>query len=536
MATENKVSMLWRRIKRVRKLTLLLICILIVLVIQLFTHRLDNVSHVVQHIPKLPYWESRTPSLCHEIPIPDNYWNTTTMEQQAFVMLPYLDFLEVGSSICVRVVVPAKKSQVSMVYMPFPETPWDSILLDLVGQNTNISIPVALHMAPHANNYRRNSAHVYEADVVLRDADIYKPQGYIEYRDGLWNAEGNATLPAFQPEDLFISEEQQIKVVDKTGDSIYSLYNYLALPLCTSMDAEGRWVRVDDLPFDSYLVPPPDNFDRVWLPYTCRLKRYTYSEFAKCLVDKHPMLHWYGDSNTRRALKKITSLGQWCSQPDQVNERHCLCEDYMEPFDRFNEHAREVFIDVDPVNGGQMPSGWFFPTIAPANKSRIMAFKWDGLTRLNNPPWYERFEQGIENRFGTPQTAIISLGNWDPAFLTMQDFAIEADKLVSYIEKSYSNSTQLVIRTGQYFCCAADPTPWQRKYSRLRNNHFTQYIIDLFIERLGASRDVKVWNVASVAERRPYEARTQATICPSNHVRAEIVDIENYILFNGLCN
>ncbi|KAJ2808751.1 hypothetical protein H4R20_000666 [Coemansia guatemalensis] len=457
-------------------------------------------------------------------------------DQPSFVEIPNRKTVNIGDSVCVRVVVPESEYTPSMVYQPVPNTPWDSVLLDLVGTTTGISIPVHLQMVPHVNNYQPGAAHVYEADVVLRDVDVYVPKGYIEFRNGQWNAEGNATLPLLIPELLVIEKEQRVKVADIDGTNKYSLHRYLELPLCRSMDMEGRWVRREALPFHRVLVPRADNHGRVWLPYHCRLQRITYEEFGKCLVQRHPMLHWFGDSNTRRALKKITSLGEWCARKEEREQRYCICEDYLQPFDRFNEHSREVFIDMDPVAGGIMPSGWFYPTVAPANKSRIISFKMEGLTHLNMPPWQQRFELGIEQKYGIPNTLIISLVNWDMAMSTMAAFAIELDKFIDHISKSYPTRTELIIRTGQYFSGPTDQSPTKRKFSRMRGAIMNKYVEDAFRRKFGQERAIRIWDVAAIAERRPIAARKEATLCPSNHARAEMVEIENQILFNGLCN
>ncbi|KAJ2156962.1 hypothetical protein GGF46_004833 [Coemansia sp. RSA 552] len=531
--------LMFRRVMRVRKCTLIMVAVAIVLVIQLaggykkFTSRIQGLSKAT--LGRKPLGNPR--SRCSALPIAEELWGLTSEGRQAFVDIPRIKEMAPGESVCVRVVVPEGPRHTSLVYMPLPDMPWDSILLDMVGTHTGINIPVTLQLAPVAGQNRgRAGVHVYEADVVLRDVDTYRPSGYIEFREAKWNAEGNASLPQFAPEPLDIPEKLQVRVVDRGGTSPFSLRRYLDLPLCTRMDMEGRWVTAASLPFDVSLVPPADNIGRVWLPYECRLRRVSYGEFLRTLVADHKIMHWYGDSNTRRALKKITSKGEWCSDPEQVDLRQCMCEDYLEPFERFNEHAREVFIDLDE-DGGFMPSGWFYPTSAAENKSRIVAFKWDGLTLLNQPQWSERFDRGIVSRFGDPDTVFISLSNWDQAFMTMAAFSLELERLVGYIETSYSNSTNIVIRTGQYFCCTVDPTSWKRKFSRLRNKYFSQYVVDVFRERLGGDhRQIRVWDVAQISERRPYDARELANQCPSNHVRAELVEVENQVLFNAMCN
>ncbi|KAJ2130468.1 hypothetical protein GGF48_001997 [Coemansia sp. RSA 921] len=110
-------------------------------------------------------------------------------------------------------------------------------------------------------------------------------------------------------------------------------------------------------------------------------------------------------------------------------------------------------------------------------------------------------------------------------------------KLLDYVQVEYSNYTQLYIRTGQYYCCRTDQTPnAPRAYSRLRNAYFDQYVIDAFRERFGHSHVIRIWNVAQVSERLPLSVRKETVKCPANHARAEVVEIENQILMNAMCN
>ncbi|KAJ2357887.1 hypothetical protein GGF43_001181, partial [Coemansia sp. RSA 2618] len=303
----------------------------------------------------------------------------------AFVDIPQASSISLGDSVCIRVVVPTKASNSSKSFAPFPNTPWDSVLLDLVGNYTGISVPVALQMSNNPQNYIRRSVHIYEADVVLRDVDTFIPAGYIEYRDALWNGEDHTEVQPMVPEQLAISPDAHVAVTDDSS-STYSMANYLSLPLCTEPDADGRWVSVDDLPFNASLALPPDNTNRVWLPYDCRLQRYSYQEFAQCLQQKHPLVHWFGDSNTRRALKKITTLGRWCSKPEEIDTQMCICNDNAQGLGMFDKSAPFFPIDIDPVNGGKSPLSDKHLDVPPANSSRIIMFPWGGLTTLNSPP------------------------------------------------------------------------------------------------------------------------------------------------------
>ncbi|KAJ2212806.1 hypothetical protein EV179_004373 [Coemansia sp. RSA 487] len=474
---------------------------------------------------------------CSDIPIPPGYWSLKASEIAAFVDIPDTRAIVVGGTVCVRVVVPSKQSNTSVSFTPLPGAPWDSVLLDLVGNATGISIPVALK-EPRDNG--RTGAHVYEADVMLRDSDVYRPEGYIEFRDARWNPDGPGLDPQpFTPERLAIPEDLRIQVTNGKN----SLAEYMDLPLCTSADAEGRWVAVADIPFNiTNMLLPPDNQNRVWMPYDCRMRTVSYPEYAQCLVDRYPVIHWFGDSNTRRALKKITSLGQWCSTPKDIASHVCICNDNSEPNDRYNSNARVMPIDMDPVSGGVAAAmdNEYLGHQVPGNKSRIVAFKWDGLTDRNRPPWSDPFDRpdGVGNALQSPTTAIFGVINWDTAFSSRAFFANEVHRLVQKVRTSYPVSMDIIIRTGQYYCCASDMDAfWKRRYSRLRNRHYDHYIVQQFREQLGDTRKISVWDVASLTERRPYKARdAEVNFCPANHARSEVINIENQILMNAMCN
>ncbi|PIA16775.1 hypothetical protein COEREDRAFT_81117 [Coemansia reversa NRRL 1564] len=478
---------------------------------------------------------------CQDLPIPASYWTAQEAYAPAFVNIPnYQKAIQIGQSVCVRVVVPARKDHVSLTYTPLTDAPWDSVLLDMVGKSTGISVPVKLRMVADYRNTQRSNTHIYEADVVLRDEDMYVPQGFIEFRDAEWNPEDALEPVDYKPEHLFIPKSLAVTVEDRDQTSQYSLAKYLDLPLCTRANMDGRWIKVSNLPFDSSLVPPPDNHNLVWLPYECRLQPISYQDFAVCLNSHFPLMHWFGDSNLRRALKKVTTMGEWCKE--NVETRRCLCEDYGEPFSRFDPRIRQLLIDMDGESGGRSILNHTInqPSISELEEkggSRIYLHKWEGLIQGNRRNWFDEFEKGITSRFGKPQLAIISLINWDTAFSSRQNFAIQLGRLLDYIEREYKPDTRIVIRTGQYYCCRSDSsTKGRRAYSRLRNAYFDDYVIRAFHERFDETHNVDVWDVSSLSEHLPFFARNESVACPSNHARSEVVEIENQVLFNAMCN
>ncbi|KAJ2715712.1 hypothetical protein H4R19_001049 [Coemansia spiralis] len=473
---------------------------------------------------------------CSAIPVPDRYWRLTAANSPPFVAMPLRTTIEAGQSVCVRVVVPAKPTGVLLTYTPFPESPWDSVLLDLVGTATGISVPVALQMTAHAQNYHRSATHIYEANVVLRDADTYRPQGVLEFRDARWNPDAGLSPAEYQPEELRIPRMLKVIVVDRDGLSPFSLQRHMALPLCTTLESDGRWVPQALLQplLDAEQKPAvTDAAGRAWLPYACRLRRIAYSEFAQCLQSKHPLMHWYGDSNLRRALKKITTLGDWCARASDIGTKSCRCEDYHDKFAPFDPSQRSTVIELSVSDGGRTVD----KVGANSTVAQIYYHKWEGLSGRNSPPWHARFEAGITQAYGQPNMVVVSLVNWDAAYSARAEFSASLDRLLGYLEREYAPAVRFIIRTGQYFCCRSDSDQADtRSYSRLRNAFFDRHVVRAFTERLGPARILGVWNVAAITERRPMDARRESISCNANHAPADIVDVENQVLFNALCN
>ncbi|KAJ2156961.1 hypothetical protein GGF46_004832 [Coemansia sp. RSA 552] len=423
---------------------------------------------------------------------------------------------------------------------------WDSVLLDMVGNNTGVNVPVDLKPAPDRRNKDRRSTHIYQADVVLRDADTYRPQGYLEFRDAQWNPDDGGT-PQLVPEDLTVVDWMKVTVVDD-GQSPYNLKRYPGLPLCTEMDMDGRWVPAASLPFSPSLVPTADHHGLVWLPYDCRLRNIPYRNFVKDLTETNKLVHWFGDNNMQRSAKKITSLGAWCSRPRSLTQKSiCYCDDAKERFSKYNVDRQETVVELTMSGGGRSIATQRFSTKdIRGGRARMVLFKMDGLSdRLQpgrkkagnkEPNWKQRFESGMVRRLGSPSMVIVSLSNWGPALSTRTSFIQDLHLLVTHLKSTYVSGIKVVLRTGQYFCCRSDPMGSKYRNSRLRDRSFDNLIISTFRQTLGNVFDIRVWDVARISERRPHAFRLEDPRCLTNYSPSDIVDVENQVLFNHLAN
>jgi hypothetical protein len=125
---------------------------------------------------------------------------------------------------------------------------------------------------------------------------------------------------------------------------------YNKLPYCTRGDHPGRWVKLKAVTQSlSYKEPyldfssaqtsfqPPidfmthyqDRLGHIWLPFDCKYRSLSYTQFKHCLAhNNQEVLHFWGDSNVRRALKALSTNGAWCNTWYDPASPECNCYDW----------------------------------------------------------------------------------------------------------------------------------------------------------------------------------------------------------------
>ncbi|OZJ05253.1 hypothetical protein BZG36_02300 [Bifiguratus adelaidae] len=540
--------------------------------------------------------------------------------------------LRPGQPYCVRIVIPPTMDPEILEdpqreeYVPIAGSYWDSIMVDLTQRETGIELSMnatqwdghqklaeGFAQLPYETRVQlshdrrplsdvvqppqypheavaRHATHVYETELRIMDTGTFDLAVTLEYIDGRWNFEAAPIIP-YEPYDIplpfdttfsvHLLDDQPLKQAykkpihaahQKLTDSTY--LNHFNLPFCNTSYAPGRWLNIELFPDRGPGEEPAalDAEGNFWAPYACRLRQYTYADFTKCLTERYPLIHWFGDSNSRRAIKKIVTAGEWCRDlpaiaGDEENLRICHCEDYTQPdwnYTLFNPALRANRIALGPNDS--RPEIWFY--------------KWDGLTNLNSPPWEENFleypnaselvqyekeakvdydwlqlhnitptsvgvppkpaprRNGPQYRKrwyltrAPPSIAIISLGNWDTAWLPYVEYQENVRKLVGYLKQRYMPyGTQIIYRPPQYFCCRVDLSDWKRRLSTLRVEAYDRFARDLLVREVGAV----VWDVYALGKGRSEHLRLGSLDCPSNHVGSDVVEVENQLLMNGLC-
>ncbi|CAO3660439.1 hypothetical protein CU097_011064 [Rhizopus azygosporus] len=443
--------------------------------------------------------------------------------------------------------------------------------------------------------YERMRMRIYEAQITLPQEGEYKLFALLEFLEGRYNFEYGPVTP-YAPIELPVLPTQKLLIGDRNNDDPEKLAEklldeHLQLTLCTGSDHPGRW-----LPWPKsrkqVQVLGLTRHGKYWAPYSCRYRHITYEQFNRCVAHKYSRgMDMYGDSNIRRSLKKFISHGHWCKNwenhitesivPDDLlpninktlthsldkrqatlptqtmnqsevgysspqeykyfipeQTRSCYCEDYTEPFWQpvwFDAGGRRVNVDMNNTiaqSKGLGHTEWDDPEIRkrnPRDAFKISSYKWDGLTYLNNPPW----QTAVDGNTVATDVAVFSLGNWDAAFLELEPYLRDVDRLILQIKTHYDLSkTRIVYRTPQFYCCRVDHSSRDRQVSGPRVDVFDAEVRHKFVSELNAT----VWDTRILGESKTWEEKLESIDCPSNHVAADIVDIENQIFMNGLCN
>jgi hypothetical protein len=528
--------------------------------------------------------------------------------------------IEQGQSYCIRLVIyPPKLNPLIMhTFKPIDGSPWDSIMMTLVRQSEyNTTFPVQLHLwnghsviyeanrnvfgsssaqdVPSHELVDRKNVHIYEAEVKLHDEGDYSLETRLEYTHAMWNFERQPAVP-YQPELINAPLGWNLTVLGHQKD-------HFDLPLCTRPDHPGRWLNIKDFPphRQNMLSSNAADFNgNFWAPYECQYRYISYQDFNQCLAKKYPLIHWFGDSNSRRSIKKIITDGEWCNdyqaiQSNSTTKRACHCEDYEEPTwnnTLFDTHARAGRIMKTAFNNASVEWG----KDETKTESEIWFYKWDGLTDLNEPSWEELFKDypepvditthvpGVE----VDETWIEQYGEAIPVFRRLPPplgrYPVhgagghKAKKsrrdVVSLHKRWYLTLAPpqlIIVNLGNWDVSRMPYYEFQAAIQKMINYIKQRYIPyktavlyrspQYFCCRVDTSErqrkfstlrmeaydryaremlvkhvGAKVWDVYALGEARSWDDKQSTADCPSNHAPSDIVSLENQILMNSLCN
>ncbi|KAI8082483.1 uncharacterized protein B0P05DRAFT_468300 [Gilbertella persicaria] len=448
--------------------------------------------------------------------------------------------------------------------------------------------------------YERERMHIYEAQITLPERGKWVFSGLLEFVEGRYNFEFGPVTPYHPivlPVLPAGSEKVHISTKEKSDKEYFE--EHLALPLCIGFSHPGRWLPMPNNTTETQKAQVAGVLrnNKYWAPFRCRYRHISYEAFNRCASKKYARgMDLYGDSNIRRSIKKFLSHGQWCKDweqhintpllpenmkpiighqvvkrdvpppppppppfslfppppvPDQgrynspeeykftkdSQTRSCYCEDFSEEywnttwFDPMARHFNMSYANSLAQTQAVGRTEWdaINDTLPEKDVFRVSSYKWDGLTYLNSPGW----DTAVPTTTIPADIAIFSLGNWDGAFSELDAFSLDLDRLIQQIKDHYDlNKTKIIYRTAQYYCCRIDASERSRQVSGPRMDSFDSLARLKFITQLKAD----IWDTYALGESKTWEEKITSITCPSNHVPADQVEIENQLLMNGLCN
>lgn len=240
----------------------------------------------------------------------------------------------------------------------------------------------------------------------------------------------------------------------------------------------------------------------VWTPFDCRYAsaEESFNILSRTTRDrKTRVVYYWGDSNSRRVLKYINSRGRWCHRDPE--DSACVCEDNG-PKNKYQYQFTQL---------GHMNISFTFTGGLVSNSLSMRVIKMAKTQR--------------------PDLLILSLGNWDAAYITLELFTERLKESIEVIKRKFGDDLPVLWRSVNFFCCGIAGT---RLLTEKKN-----IVFELTARRMLARAfvNLQVWDVAALYMGMPYEQESaRVSRCPTNHVRSEYVALEAQILMHMLVN
>jgi hypothetical protein len=395
---------------------------------------------------------------------------------------------------------------------------------------------------------------IYEAEIQLYDSGEYAFDGIVEKR-----IYGTTSPWRIQ------KSPHTISVRAKEIPHKWSAESYLKLPLCYSSDNDGRWVsKVPGLTDTStkrnqkvYAVQRGDQLFS-WIPYNCKHDVLKFQSLRQCLIRTAKRVHWYVDQEDRGLyIRKLWSYGRWCSRQDAWRKR-CACADLSYDWDMMATNGRVVNIRlmnqtmfnermierngvvsnerVDSVVGfSPTTTATSRPDIAVEDDPSIVAIKFGGLLRstthhiFGRDPFEASYAEYLNDRqrFSKPNLVIIGFPLRDIKALSFEEFDARLTQLIEDFKFRY-RVIPIIYKSFRYSCCGKDGL------TSSVIERYEEHTRKRFVQELNA----EVWDTWIMgkdwATTSDYIESQQ---CPKSHAISQgLIDVENHVLLNAICN
>ncbi|KAI8340286.1 hypothetical protein BC941DRAFT_500821 [Chlamydoabsidia padenii] len=439
---------------------------------------LSDLSSVTNNLINQPV---KQPQPCDSGNIPwlasdRQYWDG--WQTKSFFLQPDGNFtlddvsVEEGTGLCIVVLlgpVPAaSKIKVESHYAP-PD------LITMTAIGNKYTIPITLHQYP-------KQANAYYANVYFRHSDAYTLKSTTEYRSYFWE------VPIQHKYQPFSFDSSNMAIITSS-----SSLNQQHLPPCDPQQPlEGSW---------------RNNTDHYqFIPDHCELAN-TQQGLAVGPLDclQHKTIHVWGDANTRRNLKALSSP-YWCNIYDDP-EQSCICND-----------------DSDDPTHSLYP--WVTNHNIPLQFGQDTTVYYNSLGTITLEDWRNEIQHRVETQLAPANVVIVNMGNDDVPLSRMKphQFARSLSDLLYHLQHNvYTNGETIIVRTPQFFGTGQH---YQTSWNAGRSRAFANVVRDL----ANGSR-LLLWDTHQLGLE--YNTcRYQGTI----YTKRNVIDIENQLLLGLLCS
>ena len=349
------------------------------------------------------------------------------------------------------------------------------------------------------------------------------------------------------------------------------------LPICTASNHTGYYARVDSpyVPSDEGYTLQRNVLDQSFYPLDCLYRFIDADESFSCMATRYPIVHWFGDSNSRRALRMLYTANRWGEEMIRLDSP-TQCED-----------QEELNIAGLAINSTEWPYPlpedeavlchyWRYANYSYVRLPRDTSERLD-CQRATGSRLYYRFLLGMgwkRERFewfdnlilndyrDIAQPAalvIVNSGNWESqesvwdhtqsgqmlgreqSDEARQEYNLtwKLERLVDILDQYYvavNPNVTIVFRGGNAWLTPRGETIRRHTTTRLHS------ISDRMQRHLLASRiahRLLVWDVQVTRAYTAHDLDKYPTVgagCKDGHSGVRQVALDNQIMLNGLCN
>ena len=398
--------------------------------------------------------------------------------------------------------------------------------------------------------------------------------GAIEYNNYEWNPD--------PPLEYLMPAMHRIKYVDKYHVLLvpHSPPNPSAtaiLPLCTNSNHTGYYARTDSpyVPADDGYVLQTNVLGQSFYPFSCLYRFIDADESFQCMAERYPIVHWFGDSNSRRALRMLYTANRWgeemirldsptqCEDQEELNMAGMAVKStewpYPLPSDdaslcHYWRYANYSYVRL-PKDTSERLDCW------RATGSRLyyrflLGMGW----KANRAEWFDNLILNDYRQIAQPASlVVINSGNWESqesvwdhtqsGMMLGREDSDEArqqynltwklERLVDILDEHYvrvNPHVTIVFRGGNAWLTPRAETIRRHTTARLQSisERMQRHLLQSRI-----SHRLLAWDVQVTRAYTAHDLDRYATIgagCKDGHSGVKQVALDNQILLNGLCN